>query len=424
MKKISAIVSRLANIGVTDALSFHEKKKTQLLNVVVGSGLPLNLFFCVNNLTQGRTLLSLINFLLFLGGLLILYINGKRKFLLSRTIMTFLASILFTASALLFRNGGEYYLIANLIIIIIYFNERRYLIFISIFNCLLFLGIKIFLTTSYIYGIVPYGRVIFNMSWTLLIMMLALLFFKKEQIDYQEHIEEKNKELEKINETKQKLFSIISHDLRSPIGQLKSSLDLVNRGYLSPEDFKKITGNLSLEVDQLHSTLDNLLRWSISQFQGIVAKPEKVSLTDIIENKAILFLKQSIENKQIRFHFENAELFVWADPDHLMLVFRNLLSNAIKYSYQNGNITIRMYTAGNTVVTEIADSGMGMNEETKLAVFNPVSMVSNTGTSNEKGTGLGLKLCKEFIEKNNGLIWVESLENKGTTFYISLPAAQ
>ncbi len=424
MKKISVIVSRLANIGVTDALSFHEKKKTQLLNVVVGSGLPLNLFFCITNLSQGRTLLSLINFLLFLGGLLILYINGKRKFLLSRTIMTFLASILFTASAILFRNGGEYYLVANLIIIIIYFNERRYLIFISIFNCLLFLGIKIFLTTSYIYGTVPYGRVIFNMAWTLIIMLLALLFFKKEQIDYQEQIEEKNKELEKINETKQKLFSIISHDLRSPIGQLKSSLDLVNRGYLSPEEFKKITGNLSAEVDQLHSTLDNLLRWSISQFQGIVAKPEKVLLTDIIENKAILFLKQSIENKQIRFHFENAALFVWADPDHLMLVFRNLLSNAIKYSYQNGNITIRVYAAGNTVVTEIEDNGMGMNEETKLAAFNPVSMVSNTGTSNEKGTGLGLKLCKEFIEKNNGQIWVESVENKGTTFYISLPASQ
>lgn len=425
IRPFSYLLSWIANIGISDSISFYDRKKTQLINLAVGLGIPVNVFFAVKNAIDHRGMMAIINICLMLGGITILLINGYRKFFIGRTILFIMASLIFSTSAIFFRNGGEYFLLLNVITTIIFFSEKKFLIGFTLINALLFIFIKIFLnSSSFVYDQVPFGRILFNIVWAMAMIVMALFFFKNEQLSYQLQIEKKNEELENINAAKQKLFSIISHDLRSPIGQLKSSLDLVNRGYLSPEEFKKITSNLSLEVDQLHSTLDNLLRWSISQFQGIVAKPEKVSLTDIIENKAILFLKQSIENKQIRFHFENAELFVWADPDHLMLVFRNLLSNAIKYSYQNGNITIRMYTEDNTVVTEIADSGMGMNEETKLAVFNPVSMVSNTGTSNEKGTGLGLKLCKEFIEKNNGLIWVESLENKGTTFYISLPAAQ
>jgi two-component system sensor histidine kinase/response regulator len=414
---------RVANIGITSELTFHEKKKTQLLNVVVASGIPINLFFCFLNFVQGKPLLCIINFLLFGGSIIILVINSYRKFLLSRLILTFLASVLFIIEAVFFRNGGEYYLVTNLLVIIIYFNERRYIILISIFNCLLFIGVKIFLhTSSYTYGIVPFGRVLFNISWSLLIMVLALIFFKKEQKDYQEQVEEKNKELEKLNDTKQKLFSIIAHDLRSPIGQLRNSLDLVNREYMSPETFKQISSRLSSEVDHLHSTLDNLLRWSLSQFQGIKAVPEKLALDELIEKNATLF-RQSFETKNISFQYNAAGLSVLADPDHLMLVIRNLVSNAIKYSYHDGCITVRTYENANNIIIEIADTGMGMNEEIKASVFNEsANMFSNTGTLNEKGTGLGLKLCKEFIEKNNGQIWLESAEGKGSTFYASVPS--
>ncbi|MES2003219.1 MAG: HAMP domain-containing sensor histidine kinase [Bacteroidota bacterium] len=423
VKKIISFISTIAGIGIADDLSFHEKKKTQLLNVVVASGLPVNAYFSIHNLLSGRTVLGVINICLLIGGILILVINSQRMFLLSRFVLTILSSALFSTSAVLFRNGGEYFLIANLLVIIIYFNKKWHLIFLTSFNCLLFIGIKIFLTTSYVYGTVPFSRVIFNISWTLLTMLLALLFFKNEQMAYQQQIEEKNTELENLNQTKQKLFSIIAHDLRSPIGQLKGSLDLVTREYLTPDEFRKISSKLSSEVDQLHSTLDNLLRWSISQFQGIVARPENVLLSDVIENKAILFLKQSMERKNICLQFEDAGLSVYADPDHLMLVFRNLVSNAIKYSYQDGIITIRSYRKENKILTEIADRGMGMNEEMKSSIFDPVTMVSSAGTSNEKGTGLGLKLCKEFLEKNDGQIWVETVEQKGTVFYTSLPAA-
>lgn len=413
---------RVANIGITSELTFHEKKKTQLLNVVVASGIPINLFFCFLNFAQEKTLLGITNSFLFAGGIIILVINSYRKFLLSRLILTFLASVLFIIGAVFFRNGGEYYLVTNLLVIIIYFNERRYIILISLFNCLLFIGVKIFLqTSSYTYGVVPFGRVLFNISWSLLTMVLALLFFKKEQKDYQDQVEEKNKELEKLNDTKQKIFSIIAHDLRSPIGQLRNSLDLVNREYMSPETFKQVSSRLSSEVDHLHSTLDNLLRWSLSQFQGIKAMPEKLSLDELVEKNATLF-KQSFETKNISFEYNTTGLSVFADPDHLMLVIRNLVSNAIKYSYHDGCITIRAYEKDSHIIIEVTDTGIGMNEEIKTSIFSPGNIVSSTGTSNEKGTGLGLKLCKEFIEKNNGHIWMESTEQKGSTFYASVPS--
>jgi signal transduction histidine kinase len=422
--KIYQFGVKVANIGITPELGFHEKKKTQLLNFIVAAGIPTNIFFVINNLIHEKQVLAFINLLLLLGAFLILLINSYRKFLVARLILTFLSSVLFSTSALLFRNGGEYFLIVNLIIIIIYFNEKIFLIAISIFNCGLFIGIKIFLETDHTFFTpVSFGRVVFNMAWTLSAMMLALLFFKKEQLSYQEQIEEKNKELQRMNDTKEKLFSIISHDLRSPIGQLKNSLDLVNREYISPETFQQISAKLSSEVDRLHSTLDNLLRWSISQLQGIKAAPERIALAYLLEQKLMVF-KQMAEQKNIKLVLEDVNRYVWADPDHLLLVLRNLLSNAIKYSYQNGQILIRSYAKDDRVIIEVIDKGMGMTEEVKASIFQHDNIISNTGTANEKGTGLGLKLCKEFIEKNDGEIRIESSEQKGTTFYISLPEAK
>jgi two-component system sensor histidine kinase/response regulator len=414
---------RVANIGITSELTFHEKKKTQLLNIVVASGTPLNLFFAILNFWQQNTWLAVTNVLLLAGGILILVINSYRKFLLSRLILTFLGSLLFMVGAIFFRNGAEYYLLTNLLVIIIYFNEKTYIILISLFNCLLFIGVRIFLyNPPFIYGTVSLNRIIFNISWALLIMVLALLFFKKEQRDYQDQVEEKNKELELLNDTKQKLFSIIAHDLRSPIGQLRNSLDLVNKEYMSPEAFKQVSARLSSEVDHLHSTLDNLLHWSLGQFQGIKTIPEKVSLDELVEKKALLF-RPSFETKNIAFEYRPSGLFVFADRDHLLLVLRNLMYNAIKYSHHNGCISIRTSQKDHHIVIEVSDTGIGMSETIKTSIFSATHLMSVTGTSNEKGTGLGLKLCKEFIEKNNGSIWLESEEGKGSTFYISMPSA-
>jgi signal transduction histidine kinase len=423
LQKIRYFILSCINIGITDNLSFIETKKIQLLNAVLCSGLPLNIFFAVLNFFQGKKILAIINIFLALGAIIILLINHYQRFLLARLVLTFLAGVLFTASAVLFRNGGEYYLITNLIIIIIYFNEKKYLIGITLFNCLLFIGVKIILNTSFVYETVSPGRVLFNIGWALLTVLFSLFFFKTELLNYQKQIETKNRELETLNATKQKLFSIISHDLRSPIGQLKGSLDLVNREFLTPEEFKKNSEKLSTDVDLLHNTLNNLLRWSISQFQGIVAVPEKINLASTVEELLTVFFRQQIEQKKLTITTNDLDHDLWIDPDHLQLIIRNLVSNAIKYSFTGGTISISAIRENRQLTITIADQGTGMSEKIKKLLFQTNSLVSNTGTSNEKGTGLGLKLCKEFIEKNNGHIRLESSEGGGSRFYVTLPLA-
>ncbi|MBI2284952.1 MAG: HAMP domain-containing histidine kinase [Bacteroidetes bacterium] len=422
--QIKRFFNWIANIGISDSISFYERKKTQLINLAVGLGIPVNIYFAVKNFVENRTDLAIINVCLMTGAFTILIINSYQKFLLGRSVLSFLASILFSASAILFRNGSEYFLLLNVVIIITFFSDKRFLISFTIANILLFIGIKVFLNSSIVFDQVPFSRVMFNMIWAVGMMVLALLFFKNEQLSYQKQVEEKNHELESMNQTKEKLFSIIAHDLRSPIGQLKSSLEMVNKKYITPEQFMEITGKLSMQVDQVYGTLDNLLRWSVSQFKGIKVLPEKVSLDHLITHHAVQFVQPYLEQKNIRLHTEGLQQQLWADPDHLTLIFRNLLTNAIKYSYPDGTITIRAYPNNDQVVIEIRDNGMGMPAEVQDSLFNSVVMISNTGTSNEKGTGLGLKICKEFTEKNQGKIWVQSSRGKGSSFYLSFPKAQ
>jgi two-component system sensor histidine kinase/response regulator len=412
---------KLANIGVYEGMSFHEKTKTQVINICICAGIFPKTLFGVQNFIHGRVLLSIIILILLLGGISILIIHSYRKYLLARLILIFVSSGFLTLSAVLYRNGGEYYLLASFVMIVIFFSEKKYLIGISILNFLLFVGVKIFLETDIVFDTVPFSRIMFNVTWSVLMMMLMLWFFKTEQLTYMKQIVEKNSELEKANQTKEKIFSIIAHDLRSPIGQLKGSLELVNREYISPEQFHEIAGKLSQQVDQLHNTLDNLLRWSISQLQGITAHPEKTELSSIMEKLKIF--GQKLEEKKIELRLEDIDQKLWVDPDHLLLVLRNLLSNAIKYSYPGGTISIHCQANGENVTIAISDTGTGMSKQVRDSVFHSINIISQMGTANEKGTGLGLKLCREFIEKNNGAIFVESSENKGSTFYVSLPQA-
>lgn len=420
-QRVYRFCAGIANIGVDPGFNYFEKKKIQVINLAVSAGFFPNIIFAVINYHEGRMAAVYVNLLLFSGGVLILWMHDRRKYPMARLLMTVAASCVFSAGAILYRNSGEFYLLANLMIIVIYFSETWFLVLMIILNCLLFIAIRIYLHFAPVIETVPFDRTMFNITWTLLMMVIALLFFKREQTFYRKRLEEKNLELENINRSKEKIFSIISHDLRSPIAQLKNSLQLLHRDYISPEKFTDIAAKLETQVDQLHSTMDNLLRWSQSQLQGISVKPENVLLAPVIENKIALY-KQRLEEKQLNLVVEGAEQVLFVDRDHLFLILRNLIINAIKYSHPGGTVTIRCKSDRQHVIIAVSDNGVGMSVEMINAILQPDNIQSQPGTSNEKGTGLGLKLCREFIEKNNGTLRVESIENRGTTFYVTLPA--
>lgn len=413
----------LANIGVTDDLPFLEKKKTQVTNLVVGVGLPLFLYFFIVNSMDGLYLLASLNFSLLLGGAIILIAQHKHKYILARIIVVLVSTTIFTAQSLLFNNGNENLLLVNLIVTIIYYSDKRFIILISAINVICYVWIKYESFHPPIYETVSNGRVLFNICVGLTSMIIALQYFKFEQLTSQRAIQQKNEELEALNKTKEKLFSIIAHDLRSPIAQIKSTLDLVNRDFISKEEFHELSHHFTKQIDQLQDNMNNLLTWSQSQLNGIVTKPQAVNASIIIK-EVIELLRQQWQGKEIQIQFEAFDDLVWMDPDHLKVVIRNLLSNAIKFSKKKHSIVINHSRNNKELTIAVRDTGMGMSQEQLDALFTAEEIVSTHGTDKERGTGLGLKLCKEFLDKNKGEIWAISEKGIGSTFFINIPLYQ
>ncbi|WP_291867449.1 tetratricopeptide repeat-containing sensor histidine kinase [Maribacter sp.] len=224
--------------------------------------------------------------------------------------------------------------------------------------------------------------------------------------------------LKTINSTKDKLFSIIGHDLRSPILSLK---ELLNLSLEEDTIFKRFIPKLKTQVEHIQFTLDNLLSWGQTQMKGATTNIEEVRLREISQNNRNLFSK-SIENKKIEFQLlieENTS--VLADTNHIDLILRNLISNAIKFTPEKGKIIITATIKDDIVVCSVKDNGLGIKKENIDKLFNETTHYSTYGTFNEKGTGLGLSLCQEMVKLNNGSIWVISEENSGSTFSFSFP---
>jgi two-component system, sensor histidine kinase and response regulator len=259
---------------------------------------------------------------------------------------------------------------------------------------------------------------------TLLIVGIALLIYrnnrlkdvKNRQLQAQgQLLEAQKKELSAINATKDKLLGLIAHDIRAPLSSLTTLLTLWDTKTISGEKFDEISGKVRSSLHYLRISLDNLLVWSSSQLKGIKAKPETVSIAEIIENE-ISLLTDTAENKSIQIQFSPCEppCFALTDSVQLSIVVRNILSNAIKFTRKGGNVCIHVQEAADFYTVTTTDNGIGIPEELVKHLFSNEIDKIRRGTANEKGTGLGLNVAKEFIEANGGTIQVNSAEGKGT----------
>ena len=236
-------------------------------------------------------------------------------------------------------------------------------------------------------------------------------------------IQQDKLKLKELNLTKDKLFSIIAHDLRSPFNGILGFSELLIE---SLKDFeitksKKYVSIINSSAKNTLALLDNLLNWAKSQTGQINFNPQKIILSSII--REILEHSNSIATvKQITLiHKQTDKIEVYSDKNMLKTVLRNLITNAIKFTKSGGCINIIVITKQNHVEISISDNGIGINEEKLKTLFNISSNTTSLGTENEKGSGLGLVLCKEFVEKLGGCIWVESEVGKGSDFKFTLP---
>lgn len=233
-------------------------------------------------------------------------------------------------------------------------------------------------------------------------------------------INQKNKELSALNETKNRLLSVVSHDLKAPLNTLRGAMDALGDGYISEQEFKELSRTIRTQLKETTNLLDNLLLWARSQFYGKGSSScGKVDLKSVIQKNSNLF-HQDLINKSISFIDRSAQLEIIANEDEIDTVVRNLLANAIKFTLPSGQILIDTDISGNDAVLKISDTGVGMTENQIQKLFSQQT-ISTPGTNAEKGTGLGLFLCKELIEKNGGSIGVISSCNVGTTFYVRVP---
>ncbi|AKA36165.1 tetratricopeptide repeat-containing sensor histidine kinase [Flagellimonas lutaonensis] len=266
----------------------------------------------------------------------------------------------------------------------------------------------------------------------LILLSITFLVYRNQEIQKKLNIElynktasleERESELKAINATKDKLFSIIGHDLRGPIGALQSLLDLFANGDLTKDEFLTQMPKLKSDVDSISFTLNNLLSWGQTQMNGAVTKPKRISLNSIVEENINLLSKLAVK-KSIRLINELPEnVYAWADKNQIDIVVRNLISNALKFTPENGLINIKAVERKNNWEITVRDTGVGMDPETQDKIFCDNTNFTTYGTNNEKGTGLGLSLCKEMVQKNKGEIWVESYLRKGSCFYFTVPKA-
>ncbi len=248
----------------------------------------------------------------------------------------------------------------------------------------------------------------------------------KEKISYQnELIEQKNANLAELNLTKDKFFSIISHDLRNPLSTFKDGLKILmtDSDSIEKEDREEIINTLRKNADTTFELLENLLSWSRLQMGKFPFQPEKFIVNGLLSFN-ISLLESQAKRKQIFLKYVIDDVYqVYADKNMVSSVFRNILSNAIKFTPIGGKINIDIYKGVKKLKITITDNGVGMNDEVLSSLFKIDSAGSKEGTKGEKGTGLGLILCKEFVELNSGEIKVQSQPSKGSTFSFTIPIA-
>lgn len=271
----------------------------------------------------------------------------------------------------------------------------------------------------------------------LFLLFIAALIYRSRSIQRKvnsilrkqyEEIKKQESELKELNAQKDKFFSIIAHDLINPFHILLGISTTIIEEYDDMDDATRLEHINLIRESSIsgYQILDNLLQWSRSRLKSLEAHPKDINIAKIVAEE-IRNAKQSAESKSIDLFLNDGsddKLIAFADPAMMHVVIRNLLANAIKFTNSNGKIELSNTYKDGRIITSVSDNGIGIDDDLLSKLFRIDEQISTVGTEGESGSGLGLILCKEFVEKNNGKIWCESKSGSGSTFSVSLPASQ
>lgn len=446
---------RVRSIGFTDKMDSYEKRRLGLFNIIncigffTGIMIPLSAAFgkgYVPPITWAVAIAPC-----FISGVVLLS-NYYRRHEFAM-VWYFIAYPVVTA--LLYAgnvDAGIELLFVLYGVFSVFFLQEIHYVFLTIgFTAACYIFAYVFHREyEFVLAKINFMYYVINQVVSLVLIFVGLFLIKKENTDYQkemlyanwelkntneeilsqrlelalraEKLEEQTAQLVELNSVKNRLFSVVSHDLKTPIYGLRNLFKAMHENNISGEDMKTYVPEILKDLNYTTGLMENLLQWAKSQMQGHQVDPQLVDVTELIDDvkKAVRVMA---DHKSIDIHI-NAEkpVYIYADREMINLVLRNLLSNAIKFTPEKGQVWVHAHANGENVAVDVRDSGKGISKENMKKLFSN-RYFTTRGTANESGTGLGLMLCKEFLHQNGGDILVESEEGKGSKFSFTLPKA-
>lgn len=347
--------------------------------------------------------------------------------------------------------GIELLFILYGVLSVFFLQKMQHILFaISFSVACYFVVVIVFRDYKYVLANINFSYYVINQFISIAFIFTGLFLIKKENSDYQKEmlyanwelnntnqeikkqrlqleekaalLEEQTLQLVELNAVKNRLFSVISHDLKAPIYGLRNLFKVMHENDLPAPEIKLYVPEILTDLNYTIGLMENLLQWAKSQMQGDTINQQLIDVSDLM-NDVKHMLRLQAENKKIYVNTKaDKPIYIYADKDMMNLVLLNLLSNAIKFTPQNGEVFISALVKDENVEVQVHDTGKGISSDNLKKLFGN-NYFTTKGTANESGTGLGLMLCKEFLNKNGGEIFVESEEGKGSTFSFTLPKA-
>lgn len=437
MKRTSALKTGIARLfkagleaGMHDALNDFEARRVQVLNIM---NLALILFssvfaifqilFLNQNLSPGFLLIDSLNLPV---GLLSLYLTTRRRYDASRLVAIVGNIIIALVLRLCFNDSGtELFGLLGLISAGFFLEKPVLIVSVSLFSMVSYLVLDSYGAASPKHfnslGVVHQCVGLTFIFVYLYAMKLVMSRFHIQLTAQKELMLAKNNELQEVNELKTRLFSIVSHDLRGPMGAFEEYLKEFKDTNLSTAELQSISGEMLRDVEAINLLIKNLLRWSRDQLTEQTVKCERLDIAELITDNCKLFeLQASHKNITLRASLTKEYLLAFGDRDITNTIIRNLMSNAIKFSHAGTPVDITATSSGEGISISITDYGKGMTLHQIEAIFKQKGN-STHGTHREKGSGLGLLLTQQLLHKQGGQLRISSEPDRGTTISFDMP---
>mgnify|MGYP003541966132 CR=1 FL=1 len=445
--KIFNFWESLISISVNRSSEFTEQRRIKIIDTISFLCLPVILLFSILAFSVGHYYLTIFYIPLAFLLIVLIYGNYKMQGESFRITLIFFITISCAVGSILFNNGQGYYIMLICFLSVLFYGLRKSILYLNLFCAALYLATEII--KLFFDPIEPVGTFIKVIKLANVVITLSVLVYflydikkaflktleetknkKKELEDYNTllinqavSLELKNKDITELKNKNEELSSIVYHQLRSPVVTFADILSrYIEYSEFSKESFIEISKITQKKVNETLDVIDRILKWNQKGIDGIQPHVTKCDPITSIKN-AIVQCKVQMENKGITITCPvESNYFINADVNHVLIILLNILTNAIKFSPPGGTIEINIFKFPNKCRLLICNSGKGIERRHLQSIFSPLQIVSVNGTMNERGTGLGLKICKNLIEKNNGTIEIESEENGITTVIIELPA--